>query len=229
MDADPFAVTAVPLRENQNKNLSDQIIDEYQKSKFDPDVKHFVPEGSVDRLVTLEAIIKELLEKDQLEPADLVLEDGSVKKGIVDFAYGEAKKVFATTVVSGLRGNPLVRAMWQFKQIQFIDTSLPFLEENSSIDPFFSNTRGSPWNKTRIHNFCREQWGFLAPVFSRQNFNVDLEARHILPFIERDDLKKEGAFAQVFRVEIHEAHQKDPALNVRPLYLFCCTYRENMK
>lgn len=214
----PWEFTEEPPRENLK--LSDQILDKYDKSKFDHEVKQFLPEGCIDELVTLEAIIKEIEEKDQLEPGDLDLQEGSVKKNIIDFVRGKAKKVFAITVVSGLRGRELGKAMFQFMGINFVDNSLPVKEGNLAQVACFRDT-ASPWSKVRIHNFCREQWRFLAPVFSQQNFKVDLEPEHILPFIEKDSLVKEGAFGQVFAVEIHPAHQKDPVLNVRPLSILC--------
>lgn len=197
----------------ENLKLSDQILDKYVKSKFDPEAKQFLPEGCIDELVTLEAIIKELDEKDQLKPGDLDLQEGSVKKNVIDFVRGKAKKVFAITVVSGLRGQELKRAMFQFWGINFTDNSLPVKEGNLAC---FRDT-ATLWSRVRIHHFCREQWRFLAPVFSQQNFKVDLEPEHILPFIEKDNLVKEGAFGQVFQIEIHSAHQKHPVLNVRPL------------
>jgi len=201
----------------ENLKLSDQILDKYVKSKFDHEVKQFLPGGCIDELVTLEAIIKEIVEKDQLKPGDLDLQEGSAKKKVIDFIREKAKKVFAITVVSGLRGRDLGMAMFQFMGINFIDNSLPVKEGNLSC----FHCPASPWSRVRIHNFCREQWRFLAPIFSQQNFKVDLEPEHILPFIEKDNLVKEGAFGQVFPVEIHPAHQKDPVLNVRPLSVLC--------
>jgi hypothetical protein len=95
---------------------------------------------------------------------------------------------------------------------EFTDNSLPVKEED--MENKFSKKKGQ-WSKFRIYNFCREQWRFLAPVFSQQNFKIDLEPDHILPFIEKSNLVKEGAFGRVFPVEIHPAHQKDLVLNVR--------------
>jgi len=182
--------------------LSDQIINRYLKSKFDPEDKMFLPEGCIKELVTLEAIGKELLdEKDQSEP----------KKNVVDFIYDKAKKVFAISVISHLRGKDLRRAIQAFKRNNFTDESLPVTKEY--MTQHFGGS--STWSLLRIHTFCREQWSFLAPVFSQQNFKVNLEPDHILPFTVKSDLVKEGAFGQVFQVEIHPAHQKDSIFNVR--------------
>jgi hypothetical protein len=218
VETDYWEFPEEPPRENPK--LSDRILDKYVWSKFDPEAKQFLPEGCIDELVTLESIIKELYEKDQLNPEDLDLQEGSVKKNFIDFVRGPAKKVFAITVVSGLRGRELGLAMRKFRSINFTDNSLPVKEGNAAQVACFGNT-ASPWSKTRIHNFCREQWRFLAPVFSQQKFTVNLEPPHILPFIEKDNLVKEGAFGQVFRVEIHPAHQKYPVLKVRPLSILC--------
>ncbi|KIN05179.1 hypothetical protein OIDMADRAFT_116151 [Oidiodendron maius Zn] len=212
-DRDPFDLTDEfsPPREY----LSDRIVIKYEQSKFDSENKKFLPEGCINDLVTLEAIMKEIREVNMLEPEDLILREGTPKKKIVDFARGRGMKLFAISVVSSLCGNELVRAMSQFMVVDFSDKSLPVEEEeeDGSKDPFFRDTKSSPWSKTRIHVFCQEQWRFLAPVFTQHNFKVDLKAGHILPFIEKGTLVREGAFGQVFQVEIHPAHQEDPFPN----------------
>jgi len=199
------------VRPIQTPKLSDQILDKCVESMFDDEVKKFLPAGCIDELVSLEAIIKEVRKKDHLQPGDLELPEGSPKKKLVDFVRGKANKVFAITVISGIEGDDLGKAMLQFMEIGFTNKSLPLKEEHLKDFPFLAY----PWSKTRIFKFCREQWIFLAPVFSQQNFMVNLRPEHILPFIEKSEVVKEGAFGQVYMVDIHPAHQEDPILNVR--------------
>jgi len=203
-------------RESPKPTLSDQIIAKSKISKFDLEEKQFLPAGCIEELVTLEAIIKELIEKDQLDPGDLSLQEDPKTKQVIEFVLGKAKKVFATTVISGLRGRDLGWVMYQFMELNFVNESLPVTKD--ALEKLLGGI-AFPWSQTRIYNFCREQWRFLAPVFSQQNFKVNLEPDHILPFVDKSNLTKEGAFGQVFRVEIHPAHQKNPAMNVRLLPL----------
>ena len=207
----------VPLR------LSDQIVDKYHMSKFDPEEKHFLPAGYVEQLVTLEAIIKELDEKDYLKSEDLDLflrlPESDKKKKVVDSVCKKARTVFAITVVSGLRGPHLGKTMHHFMRREFSDDSLPVTETllNDHIEPLVNRWGDSSgWSKTRKHTFLQEQWRFIAPTFSQKNFKVDLKPNHILPFIAKSSSGKEGAFGQVYMVEIHPAHHKDPVKNVRP-------------
>lgn len=198
-------------RKTPTPTLSDQIIAKYVTSKFDEEDKDFLPSGCVNELVTLEAIIKELRDKHQLEDGDLDLKNEPARQEAVDFICREAKKVFAITVVSGLRGDDLEYAMYMFMDNEFNDDSLPaefgYLEEYC--------VEYSVWSKTRAHNFYNKQWKFLSPTFSQRNFNVNLQPNHILPFTKKSSEAKEGAFGHVFEVEIHPAHQEDPILNVR--------------
>jgi hypothetical protein len=217
----------VPLR------LSDQIVEKYDTSKFDPEEKYFLPAGYVEQLVTLEAIIKELDDKDCLESEDLDLflrlPESDKKKKVVDSVCKKSKTVFAITVVSGLRGPPLGMTMRRFMTREFSDDSLPVTETllNDLIQPLVNRWgESSGWSKTRRHIFLQEQWRFIAPIFSQKNFKVDLKLNHILPFIAKSSSGKEGAFGQVYMVEIHPAHHKDPVKNVRPFsMLSCCLHK----
>ncbi|EHL03001.1 putative ALK tyrosine kinase receptor [Glarea lozoyensis 74030] len=110
--------------------LSDQIIESYATSRYDPEEKQFLPAGYIGTLVTLEAIVQELDEKDILEPEDLNLDlpGNRMKKKIVDFVYQQAKKLFAISVVSGLHGHDLALAMNRFRTLKVCDASLPLTE-----------------------------------------------------------------------------------------------------
>lgn len=191
-------------------SLADQILEKFAVSRFDPDTKFFLPAGCIDELISREAISRELENNPTLDPRHFDIVEGLTGK-IVDFVCGGAKKVFATAVLSGLRGEDLETAMELFMVESFTDESLPVRQE--TFEELFSGL--DAWSRLARHRFCQEQWKFLAPVFSRQTFKLDLVPEHILPFIEKNRELREGAFSQVFRVQIHPAHQTDLAKQVR--------------
>jgi hypothetical protein len=184
-------------------------------SKFDPEDKQFLPEGYLKELVTLDTIIEELQENHP-GSQDVKREDPTIQK-LVEFILEKAKKVFATAVVSGLSGGRLGYSMFKFMEMEFTDKRLPI-----SYNEMVTKNENLRWGSVEIFNFCREQWRFLVPVFSKKTFKVDLEPNHILPFIERVSFGKEGAFGQVFRVQVHPGHQMDQVLDVSLLSIFYC-------
>lgn len=218
-----YDMTDAPPNDSKPPTLSCQIIDNYATSKFDDKDKPFLPAGYIDKLVTIDTIIKELDEKASLNPGDLDLKEGSQRKKIVNFVLERGNLVFAIAVVSGLRGWDLGCAMWQFLRSGFDNDSLPATERH--LELHFGNK--TVWNKTRLWNFYEHQWKFLAPVFSPKNFKVELLSDHVLPFIEKSSLAKEGAFGQVFMVKIHPYHQVEPVLDVCILLLLSVTKRKH--
>lgn len=192
--------------------LSDKIVVSFKKSMFDPQEKSFLPADQIDNIVTREAIREEFQAAPRFDPEALSPED---LEEIIDFVETKAKRVFAISCLSNLRGGELVWAMCSFSDSEFVDTDLPFKDGNFAKDPFCRDEKDSPWADARIHNFKKEQWSLLAPVFSPEHFTIELEPEHILPFTRKESTMKQGGFGQVFQVDIHPAHQKDPVKNVR--------------
>jgi hypothetical protein len=199
----------------RHQNLADQIIGRFATSKFDPEKRQFLPEGCLQELLTSETIIKEL--QDDLLASQCVDPPDDLIEMLVDFILQKAKKVFATTVLSGLRVGRLTHSMFEFMDLEFTDDCLPVTY--GKMETIFS--KGTRWSPFTIHNFYREQWRFLAPVFSKKSFKVNLEPDHILPFIEKNNFGKEGAFGQVFQVQVHLAHQMDQVPNVSAIFIHC--------
>ena len=202
--------------EDQELPLSTQIIRRYEKSQFDPGEKVFLPAGSLEDLLTEEAIIKELHGDSRVDLEDRLLRPENQR--VVEFIIRQdAKKVFAITVINEFRGEDLKKAMRVLKKINLTDKCLPVQEE------FLGEQLGKYskiWTPVRIHHFCREQWCFLSPVFSPQQTMFYLEPNHILPFTEKSsgcDVQ-EGAFSQVFCIKIHPAHLIEPVKDVGSLY-----------
>lgn len=205
MATSPRRRVVVP-RKQKNKTLSDLIIERYAISRFDSEDKHFLPAGTLTKLVTLPSILKELDEDPQAGTEDFTPCIDPYMQEVADFVGEKATILFATAVDSGLRGPSLSQAMLDLKYDDITDGSLP-IEKKELVEHYGQHL--DPWSSTRIHNFCQEQWRFLAPVFSLRNPTFDLKYGHILPFISKSSTAKEGAFGQVFSVEIHEAHQDD--------------------
>jgi hypothetical protein len=183
-------------------SLADLIVGAYATGVFDNPPQEFLPQSSVAKFITEAAIVEEL--EDEL--------DNDKDKDLVDFILQSAKKVFATAIISSIGGNDLYKAMKKFKDNNFHDDRLPLKRDAMSELPCF---QGKFWNKLRTHNFLKNQWIFLAPVFTKSKFKLDLEPEHIFPFTWVSNDAKEGTFSNVYQVTIHESHQEDPTLTVR--------------
>lgn len=202
-------------------------------SKFDKTHHQFVPEGSLDRVITKDSILAAMDVEQPTGEDDL----------LVEFILKRAKKVFAISVFIELEGSTLRRAMLLFKDTEFNDTKLPIEDTRNSSPPAnLSNSHSAStsgagqnilaslevsvnggnriWRKPKIYNFCEHQWKFLAPVFSTAEYNHDLPALSILPFISKHANFDKGSFGQVSKYEIHPNHIKDPSMPGEPGPLF---------
>lgn len=192
--------------------LCDQIVKMLKKSAFD-NGQDFLPEGCIDKLIVEKAVVEVLTTVDSDGETDY----GSglaPDRDLVEFILtGSAKKIFAITILAGLRAKKLQRAMIQFKNNSFVDDRLPVTAKMLQ-EPFFKK---SPWHAAYKKQFCKNQWEFLAPVFSNENSNVELHEHAILPFIRKEDDVKSGAFGEVHQVAIHPSHQIDPVWTVSVL------------
>jgi hypothetical protein len=101
--------------------------------------------------------------------------------------------------------------MKRFQENEFDDRCLPLKRDTMLALPCF---QGKFWNKLRTHMFLQNQWTFLAPVFSKSQFRIDLEPENIFPFTWVSNDAKEGRFSTVYQATIHESHQEDPTWTV---------------
>jgi hypothetical protein len=210
LELDSWDVDLAPY-ESSKQTLQDQIISKYKISKFDNDDKHFLPAGCLEDLISPEIIIKEL-DPDGKRKFESMYAKNKDFREFIEFIHGPANKVFAIAVLSGL-GEDLTWVMKNFKENGFNNLCLPV----EKTDLTQRNVKpGRPWSIKRSHDFCHEQWKFLAPIFTPENFKVNIQASHILPFTEKGSEKKEGAFGQVVEVKVHPAHYRNLVYNVRP-------------
>lgn len=203
-------------------SLSDQILAKYALGVFDNPPRSFLPSTYVDELITRPALRDVLLDEEESE------EDPDGEE-LVNFIFDHAKVVFATVVMCGVRRNDLYQAMKRFQEHHFTDQSLPVKEHESKTSPCFKvplKKREQFWIALNTHAFLRNQFIFLAPIFSKSIFEIKLEPGHILPFTEKSSEPKEGTFSHVYRVKIHDAHRGDLELTVSFLLtkIYNCTF-----
>ncbi|KAM7205422.1 kinase-like domain containing protein, partial [Naviculisporaceae sp. PSN 640] len=81
-------------------------------------------------------------------------------------------------------------------------------EENRPLQCF--KVRGKRWRGSTIKAFERTQWHFLAPFFGQDSRRMALHFKvpdsAILPFIDWQDIGRQGSFSKVYRVRIHPDH-----------------------
>ncbi|KAK3987698.1 hypothetical protein QBC44DRAFT_360636 [Cladorrhinum sp. PSN332] len=205
--------------------LSDRIRELEVVSEFDkgPDPK-FIPEGTLDHVITKKAILQALWDEDSESPADV--------KRLADFIEQRAKRLFAVVVrYIGLEGTALLRAMRLFRDGPnggFTDDSLPIppLHEyplpggapsrpRSHVLALFNpNGRKAKviWNNSRIETFYRHQWKVLVPIFevaTEHKYNDNFELGYI-PFIKKyENEGGRGAFGHVCKYKIHPNHLRN--------------------
>lgn len=181
--------------------LRDEISALFVESVFDSQERDFVPEGSLERLITQKSIVEEMRikagEEDGLE--------------LVDYVLGDGRKLFATAVYVGLTRKKLRQAMDAFRKGGYTNRDLPTLQEEDIIEQ--PHLEPKAWRATQIKEFLKFRWNFLVPVFAAEN--IDLQAPHILPFTEKQGVVKGGAFSQVFKVAIHNKHLRNAPAQVR--------------
>lgn len=188
------------------------VFDHLVMSQFDTR-RDFLPEGYIERYMNRDTIREGIFpEKDVLDEAD---------EDLITFINTDAKKVFATAYYVLITEHAqLLTSMRFFKSCGFNDSCLPIEairktngERNApQVFPFpFNDIRdeqvGRVWHRVRIHNFLRDQWLFLAPVFFGKDFHLVLPPDCILPFTRVNRIVKEGRFSHVYDVVIHEHHR----------------------
>ncbi|KAK1635547.1 hypothetical protein BDP81DRAFT_350654 [Colletotrichum phormii] len=197
--------------------LDHQLEQCFATSKFDERDPTFLPDGSIETLVTDRAISGELFDDEVPQTPE---------KAVIRFVQEKAKKVFAIAVGCGVGGDDLVTTIKFFRSIGFDDSHLPVAKpetpkQNSPTWAFpfpFDQLHGKRllriWKGTKVKTFYSQQWGFLAPVFSKTKFQHYLSPDCIFPFTWVNNIVKGGMFSRVYEVEIHPKHQENPELTV---------------
>ncbi|KAH6665936.1 hypothetical protein B0J14DRAFT_660071 [Halenospora varia] len=193
--------------------LQTQLIESFAKNCFQAE-QEFLPADMLDGLVT-ESNIDNVLS-----------EAGVMSPDIKDYIGKSARKTFATLVCIGKTS-----AVQDFHCAGFTDEDLP-VEERSEMQEGHTGliwvvkscyaapaTLQSPsdikhwamfseWTAKSIREFSRDQWLFLAPVFSSTPFEYKLHHRCPLPFPLLKRTLTNSFFSNVYEVEVHPAHMK---------------------
>ena len=199
----------------RSSSLSEQIRTKLVKSVFDFDNKlgYFLPNGSLDNLITKESVTREL--------SSLKAQHKAEVESLAEFIAIFAKKLFGIVVVlPGCASVQLIRKRMEvFRDKGITDSNLPlqesWWEENFStitirgrmighVPGWHGFGYGELWPFSLVKNFCTFQHWFLAPVFSSTGLSYDLEPGAILPFTERDPDGSHSAWN--IRYRIHEKH-----------------------
>lgn len=211
---------------SEEDELLSELFDKLQvESKFKDTQKDFIPDGVLDHAITKGSVTKAMKSGEDDPPGPLV-----------DFVLRQARKGFAITAYGLDDPSPkwLRHAMLLFQECDFNDSYLPIKDPMSSpasdnnpsattIDNNIfqkvmdlDNPKNKTWKTRKIKKFCKDQWKFLAPVFSTAKSNHDLPAMAILPFIVKHFESDHGSFGQVFKYEIHPDHIVDPLRTGKP-------------
>lgn len=186
--------------------LVDHLLKELVQSSFD-NGKEFWPRGCIEKIVTLEAITEVIGPR-----LDALL---------VDFIMKESRTLFTIALCSNLDGDRLLRAMNQFKQLNFNDSSLPIVGDD--VKRIFISPTGKgfkyPWNGLSVRNFRSYQWKSLAPAFDTKNRSLKLHPKAVLPFTRTSRHGSSGTFGEVHKVTIHPMHRKN-GISVRLFSIF---------
>lgn len=205
------------------KDLSfqDKIFGELAISKFDERDLRFLPEGSVNGLY-VEGNCKSIIKTLKKGIAGQIKTEGP----LIDFIRTEARKLFIICVHINFSGEDLMKAIKLCQGNSISDASLPvgrkilggLVDQLVSLGDDDYTLSGADfhsdetdeeeegiWTTSRINDFYEAQWKFIAPVFSLDNVNHDLNGLSVLPFPEVVELAK-GSFGKVSRCQIHEAH-----------------------
>ena len=186
----------------QTPSLANLIVRSYAIGVFDNPPRVFLPQSFLSEIITKAAVAEELEENVDIDN----------DSGLVNFIVESAKKVFATAIICDIDGSNLYMLMKRFQETEFDDSCLPLKRDTILALPCF---QGKFWNKLRTHNFLQSQWVFLAPIFSKSRFKIELEPEHIFPFTWVGNDAKEGTFSNVYQATIHESHQENPTWTVR--------------
>lgn len=200
--------------------------------------KRFLPINKLDKLITLEAVYKELQRHRHFQSKPSVEVD-SLAHAICDEVSPTSsssragdlttrKRIFATLVLM-----ERVDSIELFIQDDLFDVHLPFQlpsDHYGNVPLYWTSTRDgeeasnaialfTDWRPHEREMFEKYQWQFLAPFFhfNRRPQHYVLQDGIILPFVE--DLEGKGhepiisgGFSEVWRVQIHDAHYSHPSV-----------------
>lgn len=190
-----------PVRPSEE--LQTELLKGFEKNCLEAGQK-FLPADKLNLLITEQRIEKVLSEVEEI-PSNLP-----------KFILEKAKKTFAMLVC-----NNKVSTIKDVYEYKFTDDQLPVAMEEDCTGDFSatsyhigSDSQGNGkswwlfdgWSYKEVTDFIDLQWNFLAPFFSKSQFEYNLYPACPLPFIKRGKELHNGAFSTVYEVEICPAH-----------------------
>jgi len=193
MSIDVFSLSGEPaehVRDSAESKLSE--IEKFKalvtrKRRRNPESQYFVPQDVLPTLMSQE-MVRKLLSEIRLEHYRI--------EELAHVVVPRAQKTFAILV---LIGRPeLILAFIEDDQLQpnSLDQKLPL--QLHKLHAFLDD-------ESAAFDFYREQWAFIAPVFSPSSLPRTLEKKTVLPFTESSSLG-EGGFGMVHGIRIDPSH-----------------------
>lgn len=195
--------------------LGDTLPASFCSSNFDGAERDYLPERCLYSLIAQDAVVEELakfqedmLEWDASDRADFSRKynDSSLHK-LAEWILANARRAFAVAIQCNLRPLHLLLSMVIFKDSEFTDEDLPLADPRITRAPS-EKWAEDIWTPRLLRDFYGKQWTCLVPVFSPDNYQLDLPQNYIFPFTKEDENPKVGAFSSVYKVSIHPEHQR---------------------
>lgn len=187
-------------------------------SNFDGSDRDFLPEQSLVRVITPEAIAEELSKF--TEGLHLIKEDSregvrreyttEFRQQLATWIWSNARRTFAAMVHCNLGPLHLLLSMQKCRDTNFDDHSLP-LRDPSSLPNSWNR---SIWTISKLRDFYDKQWRFLVPVFSPDDYNYNHQHMCIFPFTKMNVTPRVGAFSTVHKVGVHPDHQRHENMEI---------------
>ncbi|KAH7371419.1 kinase-like domain-containing protein [Pyrenochaeta sp. MPI-SDFR-AT-0127] len=205
-DLDDLDDFGLPEETGVDHSLANNILNSFVAGTFHDPARNYLPKKTIDNLINLDAIGRELKKIERNPSADIVKYDSKFRSQLASWIFGRARKVFAITIQCDLEAYHLLLSMRLFRKHGFDDDKLP-LENPRGLSVSSQVFPPQIWTPLKLDNFYDKQWRLLAPVFTPHKYVYDLDAECILPFTPDGAIPHEGTFSSVSRIKIHEDHQ----------------------
>jgi hypothetical protein len=186
--------------------LKEQFDNELYENHFDK-FKSIVPRCAIDRLVTVDAVSKDILKNRTINEDEVARCAHQVCK--------DAKYLYA--VLAYMKKGADV---CQFLAEGITDADLPLVRKGNvprklalyrrQGDGFELVKAMESWSDKHLRKFDQYQWWMRAPTFKSLDHH-DFDDDDVLPFValkeeEKQIPSKQGSYSEVFPVRIHPAH-----------------------
>ncbi|KAJ4324515.1 hypothetical protein N0V94_001255 [Neodidymelliopsis sp. IMI 364377] len=189
--------------------LHDQLIKNMERSTFVMNTSRFLPEASLERIITRETIA-------------LVLPERLFGVSEEDIAIISEKmiKIFAVLIYIKIDAMSMIHLLNLLKDHHINDSNLP-ISQGEFFRFFRSLAHGENTNPPslrrhvrslhpEIEQFCEAQWIFIAPVLFNDGRECQFQRKHVLPFIEKEmPVYSKSDHRSYIYYKIHKDYLKD--------------------